>query len=268
MTFVDLALARRLEMTHAWRGIEYARAQGRQHPERGIAVEPVEGGWAIFAGKGSPANACVGLGLRGAVSGPDLEHVQDFFLTRGAAPRVDVCPLADGSLLQLLAARRYVPDRLFSVLFCPLPVSTQIPVPSTHVLATRAGPEQAELWVRSTAQGFEEADTPSQGMLDILAPNFYAANALCFLAWVDGQAAGGAGMYVHDGAAEFGGDSTRPAYRPRGVQTALLRARLQAAQELGLDLVLAMTEPGTASQRNIERAGLNLAYTRVTLVRH
>jgi len=268
MPFVDLALARRLEMTHAWRGIEYARAQSRLHPERGIAIEPVGGGWAIFSGQGSPANACAGLGVHGAVAGADLDFVEGFFRARGTAPRVDVCPLADESLLQLLAARGYGPERFFSVLFCPLPFPEPAVAPAANVQVTRAAPEEAKSWMRTTAQGFEGADTPSPGMLDILAPNFYAANALCFLAWVDGQTAGGAGMYVHDGAAEFGGDSTLRAYRRRGVRTALLRARLQAAQELGLDLVLAMTEPGTPSQRNIERAGLNLAYTRVTCVRH
>lgn len=266
MTFVDLALARRLEMTHAWRGFEYARAQGRLHPERGIAIKPVGGGRAIFAGQGSPANACVGLGLHGAVAGADLDFVEDFFLSRGVAPCVDVCALADASLLPMLAERGYVPGRLFSLLFAPLPLAEPISIPSASVRVTQAGTNQAELWIRTTAQGFEETDSPSTPMLDTLAPNLYAANALCLLAWLDGQAAGGAGMYVHDGAAELGGDSTLHAYRRRGIQTALLRARLEAARELGLDLVLAMTEPGTASQRNIERAGLHLAYTRVTLM--
>jgi GNAT superfamily N-acetyltransferase len=266
MTFVDHALACRLEMTHAWRGAEYARAQGRLHPERGIAVETVGGGWAIFSGQGSPANACIGLGMDGVVAETDLDFVEGFFLSRGATPRVDVCPLANESLLRLLAARGYGPRRFFSVLSRPLPFLEPAVASAASVPVTRAGPEQAELWMRTTARGFEGADTPSQGMLDILAPNFYAANALCFLAWLDGQAVGGAGMYVHDGAAEFGGDSTLRAYRRRGVQAALLRGRLQAAQGLGLDLVLAMAEPGTASQRNIERAGFHLAYTRVTLM--
>ena len=47
MLFVDLALARRLELAHAWRGVEYARAHGRLHPDVPVRIEPVARGYAI-----------------------------------------------------------------------------------------------------------------------------------------------------------------------------------------------------------------------------
>ena len=40
----DLELARRLEAAYAHRGVEYAQAQARLHPDWGSAVEPVAGG--------------------------------------------------------------------------------------------------------------------------------------------------------------------------------------------------------------------------------
>ena len=73
-------------------------------------------------------------------------------------------------------------------------------------------------------------------------------------------------MYIHGGVAEFGGASTRPAFRRRGVQTALLHARMDAAREAGCDLALVVTAPGEESQRNVERAGFRLAYTKVVVV--
>ena len=73
-------------------------------------------------------------------------------------------------------------------------------------------------------------------------------------------------MYIHEGVAEFGGASTRPAFRQRGVQTALLHARMDAAREAGCDLALVVTAPGEDSQRNVERAGFRLAYTKVVVV--
>ena len=66
--------------------------------------------------------------------------------------------------------------------------------------------------------------------------------------------------------AEFGGASTRPEYRRRGVQTALLHVRLAAARERGCDLAAVMTVAGNDSQRNIERAGFRLAYTKAVVV--
>ena len=48
----------------------------------------------------------------------------------------------------------------------------------------------------------------------------------------------------------------------RGVQMALLQARLNTAREAGCDIAITLTTPGSASQRNVERAGFSLAYTR------
>ena len=72
---------------------------------------------------------------------------------------------------------------------------------------------------------------------------------------------------MHGGVAEFGGASTRVAYRKRGVQTALLRHRLDAAYTLGCDLAMVMTTPGTVSQRNVQRAGFDVAYTKAIMAR-
>ncbi len=52
--FVDGALARRLEAAEAQGGVESAQALARLRPESGAVVEAVAGGYAVFAGVGSP----------------------------------------------------------------------------------------------------------------------------------------------------------------------------------------------------------------------
>lgn len=59
--------------------------------------------------------------------------------------------------------------------------------------------------------------------------------------------------------------STLPAFRGMGVQTALIGARLQAAVEAGFSLTTVMGRPGSSSERNIVRAGFQLAYTTVRM---
>lgn len=265
--FSGLELARRLEAAHAWRGVEYAREQGILHPDWRVAVEAIAGGFAIYAAPGSPVNRVTGLGLHGPVSINDWEAIEAFYRQRSSAVRVDLCPLADPSLLQLLNERGYHLEEFFNVLACALPDDI-IPLPRpSGVDVTRPGPAEAELWIRTTAQGFDATETPTQESLDTLAPNFSAANAVPFLAIVDGQPAGGGSLLLHEGVAEFGGDSTRLAFRRRGVHMALLEARLTAARELGCDLAMLLTEPGSQSQRNAERAGFRVAYTNARLVR-
>ena len=68
---------------------------------------------------------------------------------------------------------------------------------------------------------------------------------------------------IHDGVALLAGASTRPAWRGRGAQGALLRARLDYARAAGCDLAMMGAAPGSTSQCNAERQGFRVAYTRI-----
>jgi hypothetical protein len=65
----------------------------------------------------------------------------------------------------------------------------------------------------------------------------------------------------------FYGDATLPGFRRRGVQAALIGSRLRQATLSGSKWAIACALPGTASQRNYERAGFRVAYTKTMLVR-
>jgi GNAT superfamily N-acetyltransferase len=265
MVFVDCALARRLELTHAWRGICYAEAQRRLHPESDAIRESIGGGYAIYAGDGSPLNRAVGIGMAGPVTAADLDHLEAFYREKNAPQRLDLCPLADKSLLDALRPRAIYVDEYHMVLVRPLvEAAGDAPAPKGVRIAL-AAPSDADLWIRTVAQGFDADTEPDPRTMGIAAPNFYASNATCYLAWVDGVPAGGGAMYIHEGVAEFGGASTRREFRRHGVQSALLLARLAAAREHGCEFAIVLTNPGTDSQRNVERVGFRPAYTNVTL---
>ncbi len=261
MPFVDLALARRLEMAHAWRSIRYARAQSALRPETLSAVHAAAGGYAVYAGDGSPLNKAVGLGFE-PITGAALDCVEQFYRSHHISPRVDLCPLADPSLLNLLKQGGYRLDEFFNVLVRSLSDAILSPPLPAWMRITQASEKEADVWLRAVAQGFT-GESPPQDAFDVLGPNVYSENSACFFAWVDGQPAGGGAMFIHEGVVELGSASTRPAFRKRGVQTALILARLAAAREAGCDLAMVLTSPATESQRNVERAGFRLAYTKV-----
>jgi len=120
-----------------------------------------------------------------------------------APPRLDLCPLADPSLLHLLELGGYRLEQFYSVLVRALTedvVPVSLPV---EVRISQAAPEEAELWIHTVAQGFGDQEIPAQETLDLLAPNFYSANGTCFFSWMDGQPAGGGAIYIHEGVADF-----------------------------------------------------------------
>jgi GNAT superfamily N-acetyltransferase len=79
--------------------------------------------------------------------------------------------------------------------------------------------------------------------------------------------AGAASIRIADGVALFTGAATAPAHRRRGVQTALLSARLADAAAAGCTIAVVTTAPGSKSQQNVQGRGFHLLYTRAVLVK-
>ena len=69
-------------------------------------------------------------------------------------------------------------------------------------------------------------------------------------------------VFLGEGVALLAGASTVPAGRRQGAQTALVAARLHYAAAQGCTLATMGAHPGSQSQRNAERHGFRVAYTR------
>jgi hypothetical protein len=269
MPFADLNLARRLEAAHARGRAECAQAQAGLRPEAGVAVERVAGGYAICNPLGSPSTQAhaFGLGLEGPVGDADLERMEAFYRTRRVPAHVELCPLADPSLPQLLAHRGYRLEGWTNVLVRALlgdPLATPLPC---GVKVRQVGLAEAGLWAQVIAQGFCEREEVTPEEVGISLPLFYAPRTTCFLGLVDEQPAGGGAVAMHQGVATLFGASTLLACRQRGVQAALLQARLTFSAAVGCDLATTNTEPGSRSQRNAERQGFRVVYTRALMTR-
>jgi GNAT superfamily N-acetyltransferase len=266
MEFVDLNLARRLEMAEAHACRVCAEAFHQQHPEFPVAVEDIAGGFAVFAGVDSPVTQALGVGLHGGVSDSDLDRLQYFFSSRGAAAAVELCPLVEMSLYDRFAKRGFRLLEVSDVLFRKLsPMDGEAKRTPSNIVVRRAAPDEAQLWTKTVAEGFAEHNPLTQAILDVMAGFFPAAH--CFLALADGSVAGGGAVSTRAGVCGLFGASTLPEFRGRGVQTALLQARIAWATAQGCDVAGSITQPGSGSHRNMERQGFRVAYTRTKLIR-
>ena len=260
--FVDWNFARRLEMAETATR-DQASALERYWPD--ATSEVIAGGTAIFGGQTYPANHIVGMGLYGPVTASHLDRVEEFYRSRGVACEIVVSPLADPSLRDLLAPRGYRITEFNSVLIRPLEGCVLVPsAAGITVECVTADTEQT--WARVIARGFAEYGP--------LPENLFAAfatlpDSLNFLARVDGEPAGGGmGAIVREaGIAALFGTATVPEFRERGVQTALINRRLWEAAQQGCEYAVVSTMPGSGSQRNMERRGFRLAYSKIVMVR-
>ncbi len=210
-----------------------------------------------------------GLGLNGPVTEADMTAMEEFYRARGAAVNIETCPLADPSLLKLLNERGYRPIEYSNVFARALVVgdSASWPNPSSDVRVRQPTNDEAESYSLVVTKSFFENAEISPAFLDIFASCFYAAGAFFFMAELDGVPAGGGMMSIHQGVASLGGAGTLPEFRNRGVQKALLLARLATAARQGCDLAMVATLPGSGSQRNVERQGFRVVYTRTKFLR-
>jgi GNAT superfamily N-acetyltransferase len=267
MRFIDLDLARRMEMAEANAGRACAEACQRLHPDYAVAVEEIAGGNAVFAGVDSPVTQAIGVGLHGPVSDAELDALGEFFHSRKAPAAVELCPLVEPSLYEKFAARNYRLLEVSNVLLLDDLGSARIPDKLPLGVTVRATTsDESKLWTLTVAQGFAEQFPVTQPILDVMEGFCHRAGATAFLAFVDGVVAGGAVVSADQGVCGLFGASTLPAFRRRGVQSALLATRLAWARDKGCDLAVSLTQPGSISHRNIERNGFRVAYTRTKLI--
>ena len=255
-----VALARRLERAAAE---QLARA-GAPGLAGALAVA---GGLAVSKGPRSRSSAAFGLGLHGPVSPEDLDRVEAHLGALGGEVRVELCAGADPALAAELARRGYRVERFLLVLSRPVPGATSAATARarrSEVRELRSGEERAFAEVFALAHlGASAAGDAVEGLLDV--PR--AEGSTCFAA-LDGEAiVGVAVVSAHAGVAALSGAGVLPAWRGRGLHLALVQARLAWAERRGCDVAASDVEPGGASQRTLERAGLRVAYPKAVMVR-
>ena len=139
------------------------------------------------------------------------------------------------------------------------------------------GESSSRQWVDALVEGFAVPDVTETGVTgesfpaDVLREVFPDYDGVMdfrrYLARVEGQVAGGGGLFNGHGVGILCGAATLARFRRQGVQAVLLRRRLEDAAAAGCDLAVVTTAPGSKSQQNAQRQGFALLYARAVLVR-
>jgi GNAT superfamily N-acetyltransferase len=265
MQFSDLELSKRLERAEGVACAQYAEARRQLFPSSGAEAIECAGANVVFDGVDSPCTQTFGLGLFAELTPTALDEIERFFLDRGAPVYHEVSPFAGIAALELLCDRGYKPFELTSILYCPIAAesSANTAAADEQITVRVTGPDEARLWNEVSTRGWTH-DHPEliEFMSELGAISSARTGCVCFLAEIDGHAGAAGALNIHEGIALFGGAATAPEMRRRGLQTALLHERMKYAREHGCDLAMMGALPGSNSQRNVERQGFRIAYTR------
>jgi GNAT superfamily N-acetyltransferase len=264
------------EALHIWR---QGQVCAQLYPDQDIVFRPVPNGGIVI--RTLPAltgklNRAVGCGKDGELGKSTLMELESLFSAIGLAPEIHLSPFAKPSTLQALIEHGYEEQGVLSTHWCPLEnsadESTPIDLSGTGAVETRVvAAHDTEDFIEASIAGFQ-SNGRSRELLGALARiATRRTDTQLFVALVDNEIAGSAALAsieTSEGSvAHLYLDSTLPGFRCRGVQQALIQARLHEARCRGLSLATTITRVGDGSARNVERAGLRIAYTTAILTR-
>ena len=164
----------------------------------------------------------------------------------GVAPRFEVAPASAFSPLgEGLAAHGAHPSGFYAMLFGPAETDEpELPV-------REVGPAGIDAFARTLLRGHEAPET------DVAAAARAYARLDCrrYLVELEGEQVAAGALTISSGLGYLANASTRPEFRRRGCQTALIRRRIRDAAAADCTLVCSQTLLASPSQRNLERRG-------------
>lgn len=272
--FATPDLAARIDRAEGRLCASIAHVVGRQDSQAHGRVFDVAGGLAVFAGADSPTNKMIGIGFAQSPTDDELSDVEAHFAAHRSPLQAEVSSLADPAVHAQLIARGYLASGFENVLGHPLLTdAADLPQGITiNIVTGEARDASIEVAVTAFAHpdvgGVGGDALPSSDTLRAwMRLTMEAEGFLCIEARWHGELAGYAALRLDEGIAQLCGAGTLPAFRRRGIQTALLRWRLAHARRAGCDVAVVTTQPASKSQQNVQREGFSLLYVRQLLVK-
>jgi len=164
----------------------------------------------------------------------------------------------------MLHERGYRPVEFTNVMFLPLAGRVRVAMSGNEALRVHVvSRDEQELWARTAAEGWRDFAETADLMAGIMQVTAAREGGVSFLVNLHSEPIAAGALSIHEGVALLAGASTIHKWRHRGAQRVLLESRLDYAARAGCDLAMVCAEPGSASQRNAERQGFRIAYTRI-----
>jgi hypothetical protein len=246
-----LPLSRRLEEAHARSGLA----------SRPTSAIPIMGGWAIFDGPKSPMTQALAIGLE-PWQAEAIDRLEEFFWDQQSEAVIDVALVDDYSFLAELIQRGYQLREVSQVLALRLDDWPESRVGDVECRLARE--EERQEWTSLVYQAFSGEPAPS---VQNESPNLAPSAVDCWFGLQEGEKLAAAAALEVEGIYTHFGDATLLSARGRGLQSNLIRARMEHALRADCDWAAAAVIAGTSSQRNYLRAGFAILYSRHLMAR-
>jgi GNAT superfamily N-acetyltransferase len=227
----------------------------------GVAYRQPEDGVVALMARHLPVpsfNAVVGLR---ACQERLVEPLVAWYREHGVKGRFEVVPgLSDAAIARELARLGYLQSGFHTSLLCEPGLS--VPIPAGIEIEQVTSPALMEEFLDTYVAGWGIPEAGHDQFKRNVRHWPGQPGWRLYLARIGGKAAAVGILYLHEGVGYCADAATDPAFRGRGLQTALLGRRIADASAAGADFVCSGAEYLSTSHRNMERAGMRVQFTR------
>lgn len=127
--------------------------------------------------------------------------------------------------------------------------------------------DEFDLFAEIYTKGFEMPAFLQSGVAQNNKVLYNNPNWTFYIASIANNPAGIGVLFLKDNVANLAAAATIPTQRKKGIQSALIKKRIYQAASKACDLIVGEAKFGSASQNNMERAGMRIGYTKAIWVR-
>jgi len=203
--------------------------------------------------------------VKGLQSGdePYIEQILDFYKQKEIPVRFELTPAASPELLTTLHQAGFYHHDFHTTLYAPLSKINRIDTANPSELSIRElEREEFDTFADIYVKGFQMPDFLKNGVAQNNEVLYGHAQWRFYLASFANKPAGIAVLFMKNAMASLAAAATIPSFRNKGIQSALIKQRLQEAILHDCELIVGQAKFGSVSQNNMERAGLQVAYTK------
>lgn len=192
-----------------------------------------------------------------------INKIIDFYKQKGIPVRFELTPAhTSPELLACLNDAGYYHNDFHSTLYAPLTPEIDTSYDATSITIRKLKRNEFDTFAEIYTKGFQMPAFLKSGVAlnnEIL---YNVKNWSFYLASFENEPAGIAVLFIKDRIANLAAAATLPSFRNKGIQSALIKHRINDANLQKCDLIVGQAKFGSTSQNNMERAGLSIAYTK------
>jgi len=272
--FTTKEFAYQCEKTMALNRVEFTTTQKKIDPHSDSTYIEIGNGYAVFNGVDSPLSRATALGFEKEFTKDYVLEIEKFYNENNSPVVVEVSQLANMELTYFLIERGFRIHEYTNALGLKLEPYREYG--KEFLYQTRIVNEnELNNFIDTTTEGFLEIANQSEIQkqnMQLLKESFdklsevffYQPHTECFLTTDGENLVGAGGLYLNKNIALFLATTTLLDYRFKGIQSEIIRHRLNYASKKNIEIGLSVTYPGSISQHNLEKTGFQVLYGRVT----